>query len=322
MTIFNRSITDLPKFKAELQSDPLFPLLLADIKSGEVFPAIRNDYICFYYKGSRLFTFDLKNRFQTHIKYAAVIHSKKTYINQADLTGGELFASNFSDPDTYQRMKENASLYSGVEAIGIAELYAKNSMASLASSKSEYGGYVVLDIEIAFANPQSLSEEMQDEDKIQDNFDGNKLKKFDRLDILLLDANTGELRFVEAKHFTNPELWSEVGTPPKVVAQVKRYVEQVKNADKTDQILAAYKNFLYYLDELFGTSCKCTMALSLDDTAPVSLWLFGFDANQRDGRLKKLLINDKSLMDIYYYPSGNVKKVDACGLWRNTKKGN
>ncbi len=321
MTIFNRSITDLPKFKAELLRDPLFPLLLADIKSGEVFPAIRNDYICFYYKGSRLFTFDLKNRFQTHIKYAAVIHSKKPYINQADLTGGKLFASNFSDPDTYQRMKENASLYSGVEAIGVAELYAKNSMASLASSKSEYGGYVVLDIEIAFVNPQSLSEEMQDEDKIQDYFDGNKRKSIDRIDILLLDANTGKLRFVEAKHFTNPELWSKIGTPPKVIAQLKRYVKQVQDAAKTTQILAAYKNYLYYLDELFGTSCKCTKALSLDDTTPVSLWLFGFDANQRDGRFKELLKDDKSLTDIYYYSSGDVRKVDACGLWRKTKKG-
>ena len=231
-----------------------------------------------------------------------------------------MFASNFSDPETYQRMKENASLHAGIEAIGVAELYAKNSMASLVSSKSEYGGYVVLDIEIAFAN-QSLSDEMQDEDKIPNIIDEDKRKRIDRLDILLLDVNSGKLRFVEAKHFTNPELWSKIGTPPKVVAQVKSYVKQVKDADKTAQILAAYKNFLYYLDELFGTNCKCTRPLSLDDTTPVSLWLFGFDANQRDGRLKKLLIDDKSLMDIYYYPSGNVKEVDARGLWRNAIKG-
>ena len=322
MPIFNRSITDLPKFKAELSREPLFPLLLADIKSGEVFPAIRNDYICFYFKGSRLFTFDLINRFQTHIKYAAVIHSKKTYINQADLAGGKLFASNFSDPDTYQRMKENASLHAGIEALGVAELYAKNSIASLTSMKCEYDGYVVLNIEIAFTNQQSSSEEIQDEDVPENVFGGKKRKKIDRLDILLLNTKNGKLRFVEAKHFTNPELWSKIGTPPKVIDQVKRYVNQVTEPAKTPQILAAYEKHLYCLDEPFGTSCKCTIPLSLDDTTPVSLWLFGFDANQRDGRLKELLKDDKSLIDIYYYPIGNVKEVDACKLWQNTKKGN
>ena len=55
-----------------LKKEPLWAKLEPDCRSGDVFLAIREDYISFYHQGGGLFTFD-KNGFKTHVKYAAVV---------------------------------------------------------------------------------------------------------------------------------------------------------------------------------------------------------------------------------------------------------
>src|SRR5208282_6268144 len=84
MSEFKRSLNDdtLNKLKND---EPLFKkCLLPDIRSGEVFPAIRKDYIDFYYAGRRLFGYD-KDGFKTHIKYASVLKTKNPYIRENEI---------------------------------------------------------------------------------------------------------------------------------------------------------------------------------------------------------------------------------------------
>ena len=99
--------------------------------------------------------------------------------------------------DGYERIKENCSLYSGVESSGVACLYSNY---SYLSSKSDI---VVLNIEVSL--------ESLDADKNQD-----------RIDVLFFDKNKKCLIFCEAKHYSNKEIWSQKGTNPEVVGQVYR----------------------------------------------------------------------------------------------------
>ncbi len=140
--------------------------LKPDILKGVVFSAIRGDYIDFYYKGGRLFTF--RNAFSTHKKYASVIKSKKDYISESDLHQDVQLIHNFIDG--YEQIKENCSLYAGEEAKGVSDVYHKFSFVR------QEAEIVVMDIEVSF--------EAQLEDKKQN-----------RIDLLLFNKKTQQLRF-------------------------------------------------------------------------------------------------------------------------------
>ena len=333
MSKFCRSISSLDEFKKCLNSQenaPIFQKLCRDIETGVVFPAIREEFICFYYKGSRLFVFDCKNGFRTHAKYAAAIN-KNAYISQSEYTK-DIFFANFSD--AYDRIKENAALYAGLEAKGVADLYHKS------FGKDAKQKYLVLDIEIAFAKKvrkqtelkDDLNSDVPDEDllsnadeitqgKIPGPKDDRK-NKHDRFDILLLEVETGTLRFVEAKHYLNKELWAQKGTRPKVTSQIKRYLEVLNTPTKKNEIIETYSGYIKELESLFPikTHFKMDTKLEIDSQAPVALWVFGFDKDQREGRLKDLLINDNSLADVPYYLSGDTKNVEIQTVWEQIKK--
>ena len=142
--------------------------------------AVRDNREDFYYQGGKLFGYDY-NGFKTHVKYAAVINSDKSdYLTEGQLKGYDLI-SDFEAG--YKRIKENCKNYSGVEASGVACVYSSN---SYLLSKD----IVVLDLEVSF-------------DAIEDNH------KQDRIDILLFDKISKTLQFVEAKHYSNSEIWSQ-----------------------------------------------------------------------------------------------------------------
>ena len=129
-----------------------------DCKKQNVFFAIRDNRIDLYHKGGKLFTYD-KNGFKTHLKYASVITANgKDYLTESELSAYKL-ASDFET--NYERIKENCSNYSGIEASGVSDLYHKHSYLSNSN-------VIVLDIEISF---ESLNEE----------------KHQDRIDILLFN---------------------------------------------------------------------------------------------------------------------------------------
>ena len=156
-------------------------IICPDCREQNAFLAIRDNRIDLYHKGGKLFSYN-KNKFKTHIKYASVItksEEDKDYISESELSNHKL-ASNFED--NYSRIKENCSNYSGIEALGVSSIYHKHSYLS------KNDDIVVLDIEVSF---KSLSDE----------------GKQDRIDILLFNRKTQALQFVEAKHYSNSEIW-------------------------------------------------------------------------------------------------------------------
>ncbi len=250
-----------------------------DCEDQNVFLAIRNNQVDLYHKGGRLFCFD-SNGFKTHLKYASVISAKgKDYLTESELAGYKL-ASDFKT--NYSRIKENCSNYSGIEASGVSDLYHRHSYLSDSN-------VVVLDIEVSF---ESFSES----------------NKQDRIDILLYKKDIQTLQFVEAKHYSNSEIWSK--TTPEVISQIKRYESQIAKR-KTD-ILSEYSEYVRTLNRIFNI----TLSEPTDIEDKVTLLIFGFDNDQKNGRLKKLITENPEYSGIKNYSIGNIEQVVTENLWK------
>ena len=257
-----------------LKKEPLWAKLEPDCRSGDVFLAIREDYISFYHQGGGLFTFD-KNGFKTHVKYAAVADVKKdTYISEGQLEKIQLIKT-FAG-EGYGQIKKNCALYSGEEAEGVANLLKKNSYL--------HGkGIFVLDTEVAFARPEGEQ---------------------DRIDILLYDNDSRTLRFVEAKHFSNGDLWSK--STPKVVEQIARYEEQLEC--HKDELIDEYGKYIDGLNQIFGISLNAPKGYDVN----ISLLIFGFDGAQKDSdRFKNMEYGS-----IPVYRLGDPKDLSAETIWK------
>lgn len=262
--------------------------LLDDCKAQKVFLAIRNDKIGFYHKGGLLFSFD-NSGYKTHIKYAAVIESNgNSYLTEAELANHKL-SSDFES--NYSRIQENCSKYSGIEALGVSEIYHKHSYLS-------NDDIVVLDIEVSFK-----SNEILENDELT--------RKQDRIDILLYQKSTKTLQFVEAKHFSNKEIWSN--TTPKVIGQIEKYEYQIKNKEK--EILKQYGNYVQIINGLF----QLDLPLPEKIDPKVTLLIFGFDRDQLKGRLKELIFEKDEYKEIKLYPIGSTKTINTTTLWKRKK---
>ncbi len=286
---FSRSCT--PSLRESLYRHSLWQRLAEDIKDGEVFPAIRNETIDFYYKGGHLFGFDAHG-FSTHRKYSAICksndmndRSNRPYLREGDLSQLRPIRDFV---DGYDQIKEYSALYSGIEAVQVADIYSKHSPAN-ANLK-----VCVLDIEAQFPNLDNP-------------------KKWDRIDLVLLDKRSNRIVFTEAKDFSNKEIWS--ATRPKVISQVIRYEKVLRHY--REQILTAYAHYVDALNDLLGhaTGEKFAIKAPMDIEKKVPLLVFGFDEDQRKGRLKKLLGTEGKLRDvqiegasndIYCYAKGDV----------------
>jgi len=278
-----------PKAINSLSNSRLFiEKLSPDIKKGEVFPAIRNGYIEFYYAGGCLFSF--KNKFSTNIKYASVF--KKTgsgdYISEDKLMHTDKI-NNFIEG--YERIKENCSHYAKEEAMGVSSIYSKYSYAN-----NKATDIVVLDIEVSF---KSLIPEKE-------------LNK-DRIDLLIFNKDNKTLRFYEAKHYSNPEIWSRANTKPKVAKQIQKYNDQIK--ENESDILHQYSHYIDITNSLFDLKLTKPNHINKD----VVLLIFGFDRDQLKGRFSSLLKNDHSLDEINYYAIGDASDVIIKNMWQQLK---
>jgi hypothetical protein len=260
--------------------------ILTDIRDKKIFPAFRNGYVDFYYKGGKLFQFG-KDGWKTHIKFASVLTLDKEYISEKDISETRP-VKNFIEG--YKRIKENCQLYSGVERSELSKLY--NNM----SYTDEKLNVVVLDIEVAF---QSSSPPK-----------GKKGPGRDIIDFVLYNKKTKTLRFYEAKHFSDSRLWSGVGTKPEVVAQIKRYNDQLEQKEK--EILEAYRKYIDCANQLFDIKLPSDVSAI---EKKVVLLIFGYDRDQFKGRFQTLLMNDKSLAGISHYEIGDIGKVKNESLW-------
>lgn len=270
--------------------------------SKQVFPAVRKGRLDFYHAGGKVFTFKRTEGFTTHQKYASVLAcpEKQPYVSEDYIRDVSPIKS-FIDPVkgapndyVYKRIKENCAAYSRDEARCVSYLYSLYSAAK-AEPKSLI---VVLDIEVSFERPD---EELPSTER-------QRIGQ-DRIDLLLMDTDSGKLRFIEAKLFTNKEIRSE-STPP-VLEQLERYRKQMQKNCAT--ILAQYGNHVDALNRIFGRSLPKPTVL---DPKP-SIFIFGFDDDQKRGRLakdlEKLRNHDKYAANVY--AKGNPKDVKIKELW-------
>ena len=255
--------------------------LNTDCLKEKVFLAVRDKIIDFYYKGGKLFEFDKKG-YKTHKKYASVIECKKDYLTEEELLNSEIIPDFESG---YNRIKENCSKYSGDESTGVSDIYHKYSYLSKSN-------IVVLDIETSF---ESI----------------DKPRNQDRIDILLFNKETKALQFVEAKHFSNKEIWST--TTPDVIDQIKRYEGQIEK--KKDEIISEYTKYVQAINSIFDISLPEPIKIE----EKVILLVFGFDNDQKSGRLYELILSNAEYKEIKKYPIGDIKNLKIKNLW-NTKK--
>lgn len=285
-----------------LKNEPLFTEhLLADIVTGKqrgrqkensfVFPAVRDEQIDFYWGGGKLFSYKPKSGFETHHKYASVLKGNSVdYVLESALRNGELrLIQNFCEG--YERIKENCELYSGLEALGVSYLYERFSCA-----RSEASPVVILDIEASFAKE-----------------DSQKKNRKDRIDIVSLDMESGTIRFVEAKHYSNNASLRVSGGKPAVYAQVKRYADQI--FQKADAILDAYRNHVQVINALFSTNITEPTGI---DPEPILL-IFGFDKEQRS-YLKKEIVSPLKDTGLRVYSIGEIKKSELSVVFRGGKE--
>ncbi len=255
--------------------------LKQDCIDGKVFLAVRNDRIDFYHKGGLLFSFN-QSGFKTNVKYAAIIagSEKSDYLTEKALRKVSLI-SDFSEG--YKKIAANCAKYSGIEADGVSSLYHKFSPLS-------DNDIIVLDIEISFSSEG---------------------KNKDRVDILLYHKSLKKLQFVEAKDYSNPEIWSQ-STPP-VIGQLERYKSQIR--DRKNEIISAYAEHIKVVNRLFEIDLSTPN--SLDEE--VTLLIFGFDDNQKEGRLKERVVSNVEYSGNKVHCIGNIKTASISSLW-NAKK--
>jgi len=255
---------NIEKLLEELNKQPLYDELLKNDEN--VFMALRDNEIHFYYGGSRIYKFT-KNGFFSHKEFCINTAEKNEYINQNQLKSVNLITDIVLN---YEPIKKNAIKYADIEDKGISNLFKQD----YNSNKDIF----LLDIEIALENG--------------------------RIDILLYNNKTQTLKFIEAKDYSNKELWSKIGTKPKVSEQIEKY-----NDDLTkfyDDILEEYKKYILHLNNFFGL--KINEPIKIIETT--SLYMFGFDQNQK-AKIEKLLKNDNSLENINYYFNGDAKKINV-----------
>lgn len=281
--VFTRYIDDASIVQSPKSEELFRDHLIHDAKNGDVFPAIRRNSIDFYYFGSRLFEY--RQRFKTHRKFV-LLANKKDYLSEEEFPT-KVHPASFNR--SYKDIKDACRAYAGVEAEGISHIYSRFSYFRTKVP------VVVLDIEISF---EALNNE------------GTQ----DRIDLLLYNLRTRTLMFVEAKHFSNKELWSRQGKPPRVTRQLTRYSHQIQT--RRDEIVASYSKYVQNVNGLFDLHLPEPQACFCD----CGLYILGFDRDQLKGRFKELLLDDGSLKGVRFYSRGDPKDISAKTLWDKLEK--
>lgn len=195
----------------------LYQRIFDDIKSGDIFPAVRVDRLDFYHGGGVLFSFS-GNSFKRNPDYDGnESEAKKGGGAVAEQTYGKSFNGNYEFFKECNRKRFRSSANEDSERKFLDGFYG-----------GTYKGYsfpsvCVLDIEVRI------------------NEEGNQKK----CDMVLLGTEGGKNRimFVEAKLKGNSELRCAVGRTPKVVTQVEGYTAQL---NKHKEIIE--QQYLNYLD--------------------------------------------------------------------------
>ena len=275
--LYNKDIIE------RLKKDNLFKdKLLNDIKKGVVYPAIRENRLNFYYYKKLLF--DYEDKFITNSKFAFVPKEyRPTYVADGNEVGT---IANFYDG--YENIKERVKLYASLEDKGVSNICKSGNVISNLPN-----GYIVLDVAVDFE--KEIIE--RNETKIKQN----------RVDILLYGIEERQLRFVEAKRFSNGEIKST--TIPDVVGKIKRYDEEIEK--RNYEILKIYTEYINDLNKIFDEIIEKPIPTPMSVLPKCGLIIFGFDDEQK----QKNIENKVKEEGIKVYSIGQESKIDIKTLY-------
>lgn len=246
----------------------------------ELFFALRDERIDVYYRGRAIYSIDVsggKVTARTHVKYL-IRDDSDPYIRMNngtfDYRSRPYLQSDYQEKVSLRQMKAAAKTFSGVESMGV-----------YAAIKDDP---FVIDVEVAFNRSTEVTEHE----------DLEAVRKQDRIDVVRLRRadDRYDLVFWEAKHFSNNELFND-----KILSQLAAYEKQL--ISRQDQLLKAFRNICAFhrdLDRLrtdlgFEGTTETHLAILkglADGDIPLnivkspSLFVFGFDNDQKGGRWK------------------------------------
>jgi len=268
---FNRSISkDMLKAINKEYSRGDMGWINQYIDDDDLFLAIRDGYINFYYRGNSILKLNYKNGILSgdiHYKYLLRPFLKKEkndqpYVNLSQEITLPVIAP--TKENAAKWIKAASKPYSGVEKEGLAKILKANEN--------------IVDVEVSFQRETEDGE-----------IDG---KKQDRIDFCALRENKEgviELCFYEAKHFSNKELRAQ--GEPAVVKQISRYKETLSSHE--EEVRIAYQqafenilelNYSHPAEKHIKKALKEGFSISED----IRLVIFGFDGNQKEGFLRSI----------------------------------
>jgi len=239
----------------------------------ELFVAMRDEYINVYWKGNSL----LKLRFkdgeligETHYKYLLRPEVEtQTYVRiengQTKLAApANLFMPDISD---LAALKRAANVYAGDEKKGVHQIVMSNAN--------------VIDVEIAFSTEHEKT--------------GLLTAKRIDFSALKMAPSGPEIVFFEAKLFTNKELRADGPVVP-VFGQLNQYRNYLGDALNVSNLITSYRQTCGNLVSLEGVCNRYGAMLEvmkeiaankvdLKINSDVRLVVFGFDSDQKDGKV-------------------------------------
>lgn len=246
----------------------------------KLFFALRDERIDVYYRGRALYSIEFSGGRvipKTHVKYL-ILDGGDQYIKMRNGSFDykrPYLQGVYQEKVSLRQMKAAARTFSGVESIGVYDAINKDPF--------------VIDVEVAF-NRSSGSVTERD--------DLEAGRKQDRIDVVRLRKKSEgvDLVFWEAKHFSNSELFND-----KILNQLAAYEKQLQARE--DQLLTAFQNVCAFhvslsrlrknlgfdgasdvhLEMLEGLASG---SLPLNVVKEPSLFVFGFDSDQKNGRWK------------------------------------
>ena len=234
-----------------------------------LFIGIRDNYLNVYYQGNSILLLTLdRGRLVGRTHYKFLLRDKipgNQYIYSADgkmqMSQSAVAGVFIHDLSNLRSLKAACIPYAGVEKTGVHEIIKSNRN--------------VVDVEIALTG--------QKEDELKPTalrFDFAALQE---------RAQTIELVFFEAKHFSNSELRANRNQTPRVVGQVQRYEKLVHRY--REQIESSYRRICENLVALKGFRAPKIVQAVAEGRKPFlissqpRLVIFGFDEDQKNGKV-------------------------------------
>lgn len=224
--------------------------LLPDIRTGDVFPAIRNQKIDFYHLGQKLCSYYPNHGFCSNIAYLSAFQNRPS---------GEVFEQDYgalqlcsSFERAYSQMKDNIRLYKQPESSETFELCRSF---SIFLEAREQDGYSIIDCEI------------------QRRINGKDI----RPDLLLYKKSDNALRFIEVKAYRSRDLRAVNGQLP-VMRQLESYNESIANS--CDSLRSDYIQYMELLGEMIKGLAFPDCVVSIEER--IDLLIVGFNNQEQN----------------------------------------